>query len=390
MKSRSQKILLGVTASESLKLMNGLPEFLASKGWEVIVVACWEGSEIPISTPAIKFVNIKMTRSPSPILDLYALVRWLFVLHKESPQVVFCGTPKAGMLGIVAGWLSRTPARIYHLRGLRLETSSGLSRQLFRLIERMVIYLSSVTLCVSPSLKEAVISEKLGPEDKLVVLGKGSSNGIEISEFGNLNYWSSEALEFSQKFGLDPNLPTIGFVGRLTADKGIFDLISAHKILIANRIPNQLLLVGKTENRKEADRISHLIQRNPKIIKPGLMLQPQIAFSLMTIFCLPSYREGFPNVVLEAGLSKLPTVTTTATGARDSVIPKKTGLIYRTGDLDDLVSALTTLIQDPSLAKKYGKNAYEFVAKEFDRLMIWEIIETFLRNTITPEQERNL
>lgn len=390
MTSIPRKILLSVTASESLKLMNGLPEFLASRGWEVVVVTSWEDREAPISNSTVKFLNLKMSRKPSPLQDIVALFRWLIVIFKESPHVVFCGTPKAGMLGILAAWLNQTPVRIYHLRGLRLETSTGISKKIYRAIEQMVISLSTDTLCVSPSLKSVIISERLGSENKLTVLGKGSSNGIDINEFGNTKRWSYQASELSKKLGINPDLPTIGFVGRLTADKGIFDLISAHKTLIEHKLPNQLLLVGKTEDALEAAKIEELIADDPLIFQTGLMQHPQIAFLLMNIFCLPTYREGFPNVVLEAGMNLLPTVTTSATGSRDSVIPEKTGIIYKTGDVEALVSSLSTLIHNPSLARKYGENAFKFVTKEFDRAVIWEQIETFISIKLASELSRKL
>lgn len=386
----TNKILLGVTASESLRLMAGFPEFLVSRGWEVLVVSSWGKVELPISTSVIKYVDIRMSRAPKPFRDLSALFHWIALLSRESPDVVLCGTPKAGMLGMISAWLCKVPTRIYHLRGLRLETSTGLSKKIYGFIEKIVISLSSVTLCVSPSLKQAVVSESLGPENKLVVLGKGSSNGIDITEFVVTKELRKEASEFSTQIGLRPDIPTIGFVGRLTSDKGVFDLIAAHKTLIEQNIPNQLLLVGNTENETEAKEIWNQIYGIPSIIAPGLIRKPQVAFGVMDIFCLPSYREGFPNVVLEAGLSKLPTITTTATGACDSVIPGKTGLIYETGEIEALVSGLSTLIRNPQHAHELGENAYKYVSTEFNRLAVWEKIEKFLTNLLSAKQTREL
>lgn len=390
MKPAPKKIILGITSSESLRLMTGLPEFLASRGWEVVVVTSWGNAEQPISSSSIRYVDINMSRNPTPVKDLIALFRWIAVISREKPKVVFCGTPKAGMLGIIAAWLCRTPTRIYHLRGLRLETASGIAKQIFSFVEKTVITLSSVTLCVSPSLKRAVVSEGLGSESKLVVLGKGSSNGIDITEFVATEELKKTASEFSKQIGLREDIPTIGFVGRLTTDKGVFDLIAAHKTLLEQNMANQLLLIGNPENETEANKIKNEVKGIPSIFTPGLMRKPQIAFRLINIFCLPSYREGFPNVVLEAGLSKLPTVTTTATGACDSVVPGKTGIIYETGDITGLVEGLSTLIQNPRLANELGDNAFEFVSAEFNRLVVWEKIETFLTNMLPAKQTRGL
>ena len=386
MKSKPRKILLGVTASESLKLMNGLPEFLASKGWEVVVVASWEDQKIPDSTSTVRYLDLRMSRNPSPLLDLASLIRWLIVIFKESPQVVFCGTPKAGMLGIFASWFNRTPVRIYHLRGLRLETSYGVGRIIFSVIERIVISLSTFTLCVSQSLKDAVVSRRLGSKYKLFVLGKGSSNGIDINEFGKPKASPEETLDFSKKYGLNPKLPIIGFVGRLTKDKGVFDLIYAHEILIANGIPNQLLLVGKTENQIEEVKINELIYKNPLIFHTGLLQNPQIAFNAMTIFCLPTYREGFPNVVLEAGLSKVPTVTTDATGAVDSVLNEVTGLIYQKGNIQELVYCIERLIKEPKNSRQFGQNAFKFVTENFERVNFWEKLNDLLLQALNESK----
>ncbi len=172
------RVLLAVTVPQSLTLMAGLPSHLHSQSWEVHLVV---GSAVP-DVPGSHNHVVPMTRDPSPLKDLVSLWRWIVVLRAVRPQVLLIGTPKASLLGLIAARICRVPHRIYHLRGLRLETERGAKRRLLTALERLTMRSATQILAVSPSLVCASTSLRLASAEKFTVLGAGSSNGVDLED----------------------------------------------------------------------------------------------------------------------------------------------------------------------------------------------------------------
>lgn len=359
--------------------MKGLPEFLASQGWEVIVVASFKDLFVSHSMQNVKYIDIPMAREPSLIQDIKAFWKWGKVLRKEKPDVIFTGTPKAGLIGILSSYFARVPIRIYHLRGLRYETTTGLKRIFFKFIEKFNMHYSTSIVCVSPSLMNVVLENHLAPSKKLKIIGLGSSNGINLNRFQQTNEVINQSKALAESIGIDQYIPVVGFVGRINKDKGIFDLLKAHEILTQEGLRHQLLIVGPKEFSESTLQKQIEALNLEDIHFTGLINNPVIAYQLMNIFCLPTYREGFPNVVLEAGLVGLPTITTEATGAKDSVISNKTGLKYPAGDIDALCISLRQLLTNKLLAKQMGQNAREYVSTNFKQETIWKLTNEYLK-----------
>ena len=366
--NRRRRVLLAVTIDDSLQFLRGFPQYLVNRGWEVHVVSTpgkrlAELSEIE----GVVTHGIKMDRTPNPLRDIFSFCRWLLVIASVRPDVVSVGTPKAGLLGSLAAWMLRVPARVYLLRGLRLETSAGLRKQLLVFAERMTMACASTVVSVSDSLRELAIEMRLAPSDKIAVLGRGSSNGVDVEVFRPDRIKNGDRAAIASRLGMDLNVPVVGFVGRLTRDKGLHVLGDAMSALERRGVNAQVLVLGGVDDESGANGVAQLRKSCRNIVTTGHVLQPADYYSLMTLLCLPSYREGFVNVVLEASASGIPVVTSDATGVRDAVVDGVTGLTSPVADADSLADNLARLLLDPTLAGSLGANGRKWVVDNFSR-----------------------
>lgn len=368
------RILLGVTVSKSLILMQGLPKVLIDGGWDVHV-ASNPGAELDrLSADGVTVHPVDMAREPSPFQDLRSLGAWSALIRSVRPDVVFTGTPKAGLLGMLAGKLTRVPVRIYHLRGLRLETSQGWRRRVYSLVERLAIASATETLAVSTSLRDEVARLGLARTNRMVVLGAGSSNGVDLDRFTP----GDRSPELARRLGIDETVPVIGYVGRLTADKGSAELIEASMGLARRGVAHQLLIVGEAEDEAVRRHFLALQQQGVAVILTGQVTDTAPYYRLMTIFCLPTYREGFPNVVLEATASGVCTVTTNATGAKDSVVDGESGVIVPMRDAERLSDAFADLLADPAQRERIAAAGRRRTVHQFDRKRVQADTVAFL------------
>lgn len=375
---KRKTILLGVTADVSLTLMRGFPEHLRDQGWHVHVVSSPGPRLHALSeVEGVTTHALSMAREPSPFHDLRALIAWIRLLRAVRPNVISVGTPKAGLLGGLAGVVTRVPKRVYLLRGLRLETATGPTRRLLALLEMISLRCAGSVVAVSESLRQRVLALKLETAKKLVVLGSGSSNGVDLTAFSDQAV-TPEAVDAARRSaGLVDAVPVVGFVGRLTADKGLSTLAAARAELERRGVDHQLLVVGRIDGGDDVAVVEQVVSAGRPAALVGYVDDPTPYFRLMDVHCLPTLREGFPNVVLEASASRVPTVTTDATGAVDSVIDGKTGLVVPKEDSTALADALQTLLEDEKKRTQLGLAALDFVTDHFSRPDVWRATEAF-------------
>jgi glycosyltransferase involved in cell wall biosynthesis len=363
-----------VTSDRAVALMRGQLQFLQQHGFDVTLI-CSPGEWLDAlgRSQNVQVIELPLARAISPVRDLASLWSLWRVMRKLHPAITNVGTPKAGLLGGCAAWLARVPCRVYTLRGLRFETSKGLRRQLLVLAERTACHFAHRIICVSRSLRKKVIADRLACLERTVVFGSGSSNGVDASRFAPTLERTQRAAQLRSELGIPAQAAILGFVGRLTRDKGIPELVQAF-LQLCGRFPDlRLLLVGSSE---EQDLLDHetlrCLETHPHIIRPGETLDIAPYYALMDVLVLPSHREGFPNVVLEAYASGRPVVAARATGTVDAVRHGETGLLFPIGDVAALVRCLERLLEDKRLAKTFGATAQELVKREFRQEVVWK------------------
>jgi len=359
--------------------MRGYPQHLADSNWDVHVVSApGPGFHEFEARSGVTKHSLKMERSPSIFKDMVSLVRWCLLLLKVKPDIVSSGTPKAGLLGMLASRLVKVPRRVYHLRGLRLESLTGLKYFVLKAMEKMACSCSTEVLAVSASLREAAIRTGIVSPDKIHVLGKGSSNGVDINHFNPENATESRKEELTQALGLIPDVPVIGFVGRLTLDKGLETLKKAHEELKKQGIRHQFLVVGGVENDVlTGHQDSPHGYLGKAFVQTGRVKDVAPYYPLMDLLTLPTQREGMPNAVLESQACGVPVVTTDVTGARDSIRNGRTGVLFTYGDYQELAQVIAKLLSERDLMNRMSQVGRRFIEENFSRNRVWELLDEF-------------
>ncbi|MBC1285420.1 glycosyltransferase family 4 protein [Listeria booriae] len=364
------KLLIAVTADISVRLLNGQLEYLAQQGFDVhLVVSKGPSSEALKKNRRITVHHVEMAREISVLKDIKALIQMILVFRKVRPDIANVGTPKAALLGSIAAFLMKTKTRIYTLRGLRMETATGNLRKILWLMEQLIIGLSTQVIAISPSLITKCKELRIQGTSKMRVLGKGSSNGIHLADFAAK---SQETIAYP----FDNQQFVIGFTGRITKDKGIEELITA--FLQSENL--NLLLVGDFEEQHGLKKTTvDTIRNHPNIRVTGFIPNPAPYYKMMDVFVIPSYREGFSNVCLEAAVAGLPVIGTDVTGIKDAIVDGVTGILIPAKSATAIQTAIQTLQQDQVLREAYAFNGKKRVILDFQSEHMWQRMkETYL------------
>lgn len=360
-----RKIVQGVTSSLSALFIKDQVAFIEQNGYDVKVVC---NDDFGKSNVELDVEHIPFEREIDVIKDISALRRLFVYLRRERPDIINFSTPKAGLLGMIAGFLNRTQTRIYVIRGLRLETAGGVKELVLYMTEKIACALSTHVMVISDSLEESVVRMKIVDRVKIVRIGKGSSDGIDLSKFDPGNIHPERLGRLKSDLNIAPGDFVIGYVGRLTRDKGINELISAFKKMSGKYEQLKLLMIGDFE---ESDPITgdnmKTLNSCDNIIHCSYTDGIEYYYRLMDVFALPTYREGFSNVSIEAQAMGVPVIAFDSTGARDTVNHTKTGLITATNDTEGLIEAMDHLMIEPRILKDMSASSREFVSSHFCR-----------------------
>ncbi|SDC95682.1 glycosyltransferase family 4 protein [Niabella drilacis] len=360
------KVLQVVSVAFSLRYFIGDQfEYFAQRGVSYSV-ACSPSEQLSQYAEEMKFkaVPININRSISPLQDVASIFKLYSLIKREQFDVVIAHSPKGGLIGMMAALMARTPKRIFFRHGLVFETTSGFKRKLLIFIEKITGACANNVVNVSPSIAEKSVRLKLNSPSKNLLLARGTCNGVNVSK-----YKRNPALPRSSR-------AIIGFIGRLCRDKGIVELVEAWKLLLPEFQNIELLLVGPYDERDTLpEETVQFIQSCSSITQVGEVAQTISFYDQMDIFVLPSYREGFPTVVLEASSMELPVITTRNTGCIDSIIENSTGLFT---DLtpQDIAENIKRYLTNEPLRRIHGKNGREFVTENFSEEIIYKEIET--------------
>jgi len=356
---QSPHIVVGITNAQTCMVLGDRLRTLRESGFRVTLVS--SPGELLTRTAAqegVEAVELPMCREIAPAADLVSLLRLCWLLYRLKPDITEFSTPKAGLLGSLASMLCGVPARVYFLRGLKLETSTGIKRCILLTAERLASACNHVVLCNSDSLRNEAVSLGIARESKMRLLGSGSSNGVDIERF------CPGAGSLRDQLGLPADAHVIGFVGRLTRDKGVPELIEAFDSILAAKPNAHLLLVGWFDAAEDAlsCAVRTRIENHKQIHLTGFVVDTAPYYRVMDVMVLPTWREGFPNVVLEAAATGIPVVTTLSTGSRDAVVPEVT---IPPGHPVAICESVLELLSSPERRSRMGVAARAWVLKHY-------------------------
>jgi len=330
-----------------------------------------EELEVIKSQLGVRGVGIPMTRQPDPIRDLRSLIALTKFFRREKFDIVHSSTPKAGLLTAIAGRLAGVPIRIHTYTGQIWMEMREPMRLLMRGIDWSIAALNTHTYADSFSQRVLLVREKLVPPNKIDVIADGSISGVDLSRFDPQVHAASRA-EIRRQLNIPQLARVIIFVGRVTKDKGINELIAAFHHLHGRYDNIHLLLVGPFEPERDPLPIETLnaTSSHSNVHSIGFISQPELYLAASDIFCLPSYREGFGSVAIEAGAMNLPSVATTVTGLVDAIVDGETGLLVPPKNVEALVKALETMIVSPEMRQRMGAAARARAVNKFDAKIV--------------------
>lgn len=383
---RKPHILVGVTSPQTCLVLGDRLEALQTAGFRVSLLSGpGRLADQAIADDSVRAYSIPMGRGISLVADLTALLRIFLLLRRLKPDIVEFSTPKAGLLGSMAACLSRIPARVYFLRGLRLETTAGLKRGILLWAERAAALCADVVICNSRSLREKAESAGIARSVRLALLGDGSSNGVDVTRF------SPGESDVRERLGIPGNAEVVGFVGRLTGDKGVPELLEAFALMLRQRPDAFLLLVGWFDAAEDrlCRPLRSRVEGHPRIVLTGYVADTAPYYRAMDVLVLPSWREGFPNAVLEAAASGVPVVVADSTGSRDAVVHEVTGLLVPAGKPDAICDSTVRLLIDPALRSRMGDRARRWVMERYDSRRVLGSAVQFYKELLSSKSKIN-
>lgn len=353
-----------LTVQQSIPFIDPLVKSLRERGFETCVIT----SPGPIldafgRRSGSRIAPVSMAREISPLADLAAIFRLTRLFRHRQPLLVHSHTPKAGLLGMLAARLAGVPVCVYHMRGLLTVTATGVRRHLFRLAEKTSCRLADVVICQSASLRQHAINDGLVRSNKARVLLQGS-NGVDATE--RFDPAGVDGAAVRRQLKIPEDAYCVGFVGRMVRDKGIIELTDAWRSLRRSNPVLHLLLVGPLEARNRIpDIVFSALEEDSRVHLVGEIADITPYYAALDLVVLPSHREGFPNVPLEAAAMALPVVTTNAVGCADAALDDKTGTVIDVGDAEALAQAIAAYAADPEMGRRHGRAGRQRVLRDF-------------------------
>ena len=385
------KLIRITTVPISLKLLlAGQIKFLREQGWEVLMVSA-DGRELPqvIKAEGSKHEIIPFTRKITPFQDLKCLWQLYQLIKREKPDIVHTHTPKAGLLGMIAAKLAGVRIRIHTLAGIPYMVAEGGKRGLLENMEKLTYSYATHVWPNSNGLKNFVIENKLCPPDKLTVIGKGSSNGVDLKKFNREVLKENHLVAATMRILPGEDDFIILSVGRLVKDKGIQELVDA---FLSSKIvgKSKLVLLGSFEqdlNPLDPETIK-IITDHPRIVQIDWTDHVAHYLALADVLVHPSHREGFPNVLLEAGAMELPIICSDIIGNTDVITQQKTGLIFPVKNVEVLKEAMEFAYVKRDKMAELAANLYREIIENYDREKIQREILTQYQLILTGSDSK--
>jgi glycosyltransferase involved in cell wall biosynthesis len=329
------------------------------------------GSPLPDS---IQLRTVKMSRTISPFEDFRAFKEVLKILKEGKFDIVQYVTPKAALLGSMASFFAKVPVRLYLMWGLYYVTLAGFKKFIFKNIERIICSCSTAIAPDSKGNVKFAVEEGLCRADKIGVVGNGSANGVDTEKF-DPDKLSEEGKRIRAELKIPETAKVFGCIAAIVGDKGINELMEAFQIVSQKYSDVYLLYIGQTTEKDPVKSATlEIINNHPRIIHLGWQTQPEKYMAAMDIFVLPTYREGFGVVNIEASAMRLPVISTDVPGPQESIVNGETGILVPAKEVEPLIEAMSCFLDDPIYAKKLGEAGRKRVQDFYEQKKLWQAI----------------
>lgn len=376
-----KKLIRLTTIPQSLNgLLKGQLRFM-NNYFDVHAISSGGGSLEKFSIDeGIKVLPVLMTRTISPIKDLTALFNLYILFKREKPFIVHTHTPKAGTLGMIAAFLARVPHRLHTVAGLPLIVVKGKKRKLLDFVEKITYSCATKIYPNSLGLYNIILANNYTSKNKMKVIGNGSSNGIDIKYFDPKSVIPEQRFELKNELKITHDDFVFIFVGRLVKDKGIQELVEAFLKLNTIYNKSKLLLVGQFEKNLDPldEKIEYEIINNNSILHVGYRQDVRPYLAISNVLTFPSYREGFPNVVMQAGAMGLPSIVTNINGCNEIIKDGINGYIIPVANIERLFEKMKLLFSNREITQQLASTAREFICQNYERKFVWnEILKEY-------------
>jgi glycosyltransferase involved in cell wall biosynthesis len=369
-----RKLIRAVTVAQSVGFYEPMVDGLRERGYDVVSVSS-PGKELEqLKRKGVRCIEIPMERHIAIAKDIKSLFALIKAFRKETPFMVHSMTPKAGMLCMVAAWICRVPRRVHTFTGLVWPTATGIKRRILMATDWLTCACATHVIPEGKGVMDDL--QKHITHKPMKVLGYGNVRGIDMEAFSR----RPEIMDKAEKLRRD-DLFTFIFVGRIVGDKGINELVQAF-IRLQNKKPNvRLLLVGDYEANLDPIKpeTKNLIDSTPSIEAVGPQYGDDLKayYAASDCFVFPSYREGFPNTVMEAGAMDLPSIVTDINGSREIIINGENGVIIPSKDTDALYAAMLTMATDTPTTQRMARSARQLIASRFEQGFVRQCLYDF-------------
>lgn len=326
--------------------------------------------------------HINLTREITPLIDLKAVFKLYKYLKKEKPLIVHSHTPKAGIVAMLASYFAKVPLRLHTVAGLPLLETNGVKRKILNIVEKLTYSCATRVYPNSFGLKEIILEQNFCKASKLKVIANGSSNGIDTSYFNPNLFAETEKNELKQTLNIKADDFVFIFVGRIVTDKGINELIEAFSKLSINNRKVKLILVGDTEDQLDPLKkiTKNNILRNEQIISVGYQDDVRPYFSISDVLVFPSYREGFPNVVMQAGAMNIMSIVTEINGCNEIIQNNVNGLIIPVKNSNAIYNAMIEIINNESQLILMKTNSRKQIVVNYEQNTVWSALLSEYQN----------
>lgn len=376
-----KKLVVGITAPQSEYLLRGQLAYFSQFYQVYLLAPDAERVRTICEREGAIHLPISIQREIKPWQDMITLIQIVKILYKVKPDIINLGTPKVSLLGMMAAWLVNVPVRIYTCRGFRYEHEVGWVKKMLIAFEKFISWAAHRVVCISKSVQELGIKDAVFDEKKSLVLGYGSSNGVDLELFNPAAIHEKEKVLLKKDLQLNHAF-TLGYVGRLVDRKGISELYQAFTRLYKKNQQIRLLVVGRPYFDQIKDKsLMEAYAKHPGIIMVGLQPLEKIPLylSVMDLFVLPAYWEGFGNVLIQAAAMGIPVLSTDVTGCKDAVRHDFNGLLVDGKSVAALEEGIQFLISHPQTLEKFAANGLLWT-KNFEPILVWKGLHALMED----------